>query len=210
MTMTAEPLAALPPPDTPAAGTPDAASAADAGAAGIADAAACPDAASSADAASSPDAASPEAATRVLRRFRVVFNAVKTHFRQVEKRAGVGGAQVWALSVVAAQPGIGVGALARAMDIRQATASNLVRSLVAGGWVVAERNGSDRRAVQLRVLPAGRAVLRRAPGPFSGVLPEALARLDPATLARLDADLARVVELLGADPRAAAVPLAQI
>jgi len=30
--------------------------------------------------------------TRVLRQFRVVFNAVKTHFRQVEREAGVGGA----------------------------------------------------------------------------------------------------------------------
>lgn len=197
--MTAEPLAALPPPDAPAAaGAPDAANAADVGAAGTADAAA------------TSDAAAPDAATRVLRRFRVVFNAVKTHFRQVEKRAGVGGAQVWALSVVAARPGLGVGALAGAMDIRQATASNLVRSLVAGGWITAERNGADRRVVQLRILPAGRALLSRAPAPFSGVLPEALARLDAQTLARLDADLARLIELLRADPGAAAVPLAQL
>lgn len=152
----------------------------------------------------------PDAAVRVLRRFRVVFNAVKTHFRQVEKAAGVGGAQVWALSVVAARPGLGVGALAGAMDIRQATASNLVRSLVAGGWITAERNGADRRVVQLRILPAGRALLSRAPAPFSGVLPEALARLDAQTLARLDADLARLIELLRADPGAAAVPLAQL
>ena len=41
-----------------------------------------------------------------LRRFRRVFNAVKTHFQQVEKRAGVGGAQLWALSVIGARPGI--------------------------------------------------------------------------------------------------------
>lgn len=152
----------------------------------------------------------PDAAVRVLRRFRVVFNAIKSHFREVERLVGVGGAQVWALSVVAARPGIGVGALAQAMDIRQATASNLVRSLVAGGWVAAERDAADRRAVRLRILPAGRALLRRAPGPFSGVLPEALARLDAEALARLDADLARLIDLLGADPRAAVVPLARL
>jgi hypothetical protein len=39
----------------------------------------------------------------------VVFNAVKTHFRQVEATAGVAGAQVWALSVIQHEPGIGVG-----------------------------------------------------------------------------------------------------
>lgn len=194
--MTTERLAAVAPPAAvPLAGDDAAAAAATAGAAVAAD---------------PSDAHSPDPATRVLRRFRVVFNAVKTHFRQVEKRAGIGGAQVWALSIVAARPGIGVGALARAMDIRQATSSNLVRALVAGGWVAAERSGHDRRAVQLRIRPAGRALLRRAPGPSSGVLPEALARLDPATLARLDADLARLIVLLHADPRAAAVPLAQM
>src|SRR4051812_36456728 len=93
--------------------------------------------------------------TRVLRRFRLVFNTVKTHFRAVEKKSGVAGAQVWALSVVAAQPGIGVGALASAMDVHQSTASNLVKPLLERGLLVAERAGSDRRAVQLRITPQG-------------------------------------------------------
>jgi DNA-binding MarR family transcriptional regulator len=150
------------------------------------------------------------AAAQVLRRFRLVFNAVKTHFQQVERQAGVGGAQLWALSLVAAQPGLGVGALARAMDVHQTTASNLVRSLVQAGLLATRRSDTDRRAVQLEVLPEGQAVLARAPGPFSGVLPEALARLDAATLVRLEADLDRLIQLLGADEQAAGIPLAQM
>lgn len=149
-------------------------------------------------------------ATRTLRRFRLVFNAVKTHFRQVERLAGVGGAQLWALSIVRTSPGIGVGGLARAMDIHQTTASNLVRSLVEQGLLAADRNGTDRRVVSLTVLPAGRQVLRRAPGPFSGVLPEALASLDRATLERLDHDLGLLITALGADEHAAGIPLAQM
>jgi len=70
------------------------------------------------------------ASTQVLRKFRQVFNAVKSHFQQVEKKVGVGGAQIWALSVVHNKPGIGMNDLALAMDIHQTTASNLVRSLV--------------------------------------------------------------------------------
>jgi DNA-binding MarR family transcriptional regulator len=158
--------------------------------------------------ASAPDVAEP--AARVLRRFRLVFNAVKTHFQQVEKRAGVGGAQLWALSVVRATPGIGVNALARSMDIHQTTASNLVKSLVAMEFVLAERNGPDRRAVQLRITPAGGRVLRKAPGPFAGVLPDALERLDAKTLDRLDRDLAKLLAELHADERAARTPLAQM
>jgi len=147
---------------------------------------------------------------RTLRRFRLVFNAVKAHFRQVERQAGVGGAQLWALSIVRAAPGIGIGGLARAMDIHQTTASNLVRGLVAQDMLAAERNSPDRRAVSLKVLPAGRQVLRKAPGPFSGVLPDALASLDRSTLERLDRDLGLLIAALGVDEHAAGIPLAQM
>lgn len=148
-----------------------------------------------------------EPAARVLRRFRMVFNTVKTHFRAVERKAGVSGAQVWALSVVASEPDIGVGALARAMDIHQSTASNLLKPLLEGGLLLAERSGNDRRAVHLRITPAGTRVLRKAPGPFTGVLPDALAHLDAATLARLDRDLGRLIEVIGVPPVGANVPL---
>jgi DNA-binding MarR family transcriptional regulator len=148
-----------------------------------------------------------EPAARVLRRFRLVFNTVKTHFRAVEKKAGLAGAQVWALSVVAGEPGIGVGGLARAMDIHQSTASNLLKPLLERGLLAADRSGPDRRAVQLHVTPAGARILRKVPGPFTGVLPDALASLDGATLARLDRDLGKLIEVLGADARDARVPL---
>jgi DNA-binding MarR family transcriptional regulator len=151
-----------------------------------------------------------ERETRVLRRFRSVFNAVKTHFQQVEKQAGIGGAQVWALSLIRAQPGIGVGALARAMDVHQTTASNLVKSLVEAGLVASQRSGADRRAAQLTATRAATRVLARAPGPFAGLLPEALGRLDADTLARLDADLAALLALLDADKRGERIPLSQI
>ena len=96
------------------------------------------------------------------------------------------------------------------MDIRQTTASNLVRALVGEAMVVAERSTVDRRRVRLHVLPAGLKVLRRAPTPFSGVLPVALSELDAATLRRLEADLGRLVDRLHADRSAAGVPLAEI
>lgn len=151
-----------------------------------------------------------EPTARVLRKFRMVFNSVKSHFQRVEKHAGVGGAQLWALSVVRERPGIGVNELARTMDIHQTTASNLVKALVTAELLAAGRNGPDRRAVQLHVLPEGMRVLRKAPGPFAGVLPDALARLDAATLERLDRDLGALLSQLKADERAAGQPLAHM
>lgn len=155
-----------------------------------------------------------EVEKQVLRRFRVVFNAVKTHFQQVEKQAGIGGAPLWALSVVQQQPGIRVTELALAMDIHQSTASNLVRSLVERKLVKTVQGASDRRSVELSLLPAGAALLTKAPGPFSGVLPAALAQLNPQTLQRLDQDLASLIAVLAAeattDLDAEKTPLAQL
>lgn len=147
---------------------------------------------------------------RVLRQFRIVFNAVKTHFRQVEREAGVGGAQLWALSVIQQHPGIGATGLARELDIHQSTASNLVRGLVERGYVSGSREGADRRTVALHVQPAGLEVLQRAPMPFAGVLPDALASLDAATLGQLERNLDLLIGELGADDDAGKVPLSQL
>ena len=144
---------------------------------------------------------------RVLRQFRMVFNAVKTHFREVEKKAGVAGAQLWALSVIRESPGIGVGELAAAMDVHQSTASNLVKTLVEQKLAVAKKKALDKRTVQLHVLAGGERALRRAPGPFAGVLPQALADLDRQTLARLDKDLAKLISTLHPDKRSGRIPI---
>jgi MarR family transcriptional regulator, organic hydroperoxide resistance regulator len=148
-------------------------------------------------------------ATRVLRQFRVVFNSVKTHFRQVEREAGVGGAQLWALSVIARRPGIGVTELSRELDIHQSTASNLIKTLTERGLVTTAREGLDRRSVALRIAADGEAVLKSAPMPFAGVLPDALSSLDPATLVRLEEDLDKLIALLEADEASAKVMLSQ-
>jgi DNA-binding MarR family transcriptional regulator len=140
----------------------------------------------------------------------MVFNAVKTHFQQVEKAAGIGGAQLWAISVIDHEPDIRVGGLAQAMDIHQTTASNLVKGLVHSGYVEASRDLADRRSNRLRLTPEGKKILKKAPGPFSGVLPQALTALDKESLDRLDEDLGKLLAILSTDERAARIPLAQM
>ena len=149
-------------------------------------------------------------AAQVLRRFRVVFNAVRTHFGKLERKTRLSGAQVWVLSLVRDQPGIGVGALARAMDVHQSTASNLLRGLAEAGLVAAERSREDGRAVRLKVTAQVLKSLRAAPGPYAGVLPGALATLDRATLRRLDRDLGRLIAVLSPREDGARKPLGEL
>jgi DNA-binding MarR family transcriptional regulator len=151
-----------------------------------------------------------DASMQVLRQFRQIFNAVKTHFRQVESKAGLGGAQVWALGLIRENPGIGVSELACRMDVHQSTASNLVRALVDKDLIVTAKDDVDRRSVQLKALPAGARVLRASPGPFEGVLPGALKALDPELLLRLHADLGVLIRALQAEGADHQTPLADL
>ena len=147
---------------------------------------------------------------KVLRRFRVVFNAVRTHFRQMEKEVGLGGAQVWALSIIADNPGIGMGGIAQFMDIHQSTASNLVKALQRKELITVEKAQDDRRNVCIKLLAPGKKLLSKVQGPFTGVLPSALEALDPSVLKRLDKDLERLIKVLNADESAGEIPLANI
>lgn len=148
--------------------------------------------------------------SQVLRRFRVVFNAIRNHFHQVEKQVGISGAQVWALSAIRAEPGIGLGGLAGRMDIHQSTASNLVKTLLRNELILVEKDAHDKRHVHLQVTPKALTLLKDVPGPFEGVLPDALAKLDAQTLARLDHDLGQLIALIKADETAGRLPLAQM
>lgn len=147
-------------------------------------------------------------AVQALRRFRVIFNAVRTHFQQVEKITGTGAAQLRAMSILREQPGIRLSELARAMDVHQSTVSNLVKTMIGRGLVATARDGSDRRVLHLHLLPAGGKILQRMGAPYIGVLPQALGALPPRTLRRLNADLDVLIAAMHIDDTAALTPLA--
>jgi DNA-binding MarR family transcriptional regulator len=152
----------------------------------------------------------PVTPAHVLRRFRVVFNAVRTHFRDMEKQVGLGGAQVWALSIIKSKPGIGIGGIAHDMDIHQSTASNLIKALQKKELIEMTKAAEDRRNVCLKILPAGTSLLKKVSGPFEGVLPVALGELKETTLKRLDKDLSELIVLLKADESAGEIPLSTL
>jgi MarR family transcriptional regulator, organic hydroperoxide resistance regulator len=149
---------------------------------------------------------------RVLQQFRVIFKSIRSHYQQVERRAGLSGAQLWALAEVAKNPGRPVGELARALAVHQSTASNLVRRLERSGMLTRERQGRDQREVQLFASAKGVRVLKRAPRPLIGVLQQALSELPVERLERLHVELERLIALLKVRQAAAAraLPLSEM
>jgi DNA-binding MarR family transcriptional regulator len=132
----------------------------------------------------------------VLEQFRIIVKSIKRHYQDVERRAGLSGAQLWALAQVAENPGAKVGELARALAIHQSTASNLLRALEKQGLVTRQRHGRDQRQVQLFASRKGLKLLKGAPRPLIGVLQQALSELSASRLHALHAELARVIALM--------------
>ena len=128
-------------------------------------------------------------ARAALGKFRIIFGAIRQHFRDVEKACGVSGAQVWVLATLAESPGLRVTELAEALSIHASTASNLLDKIEKAGLIRRERNSQDQRVVRLYLTETGNNALAAAPRPFTGVLPHALGQLAPEVLARLSLDL---------------------
>ena len=147
----------------------------------------------------------------VLELFRIIVKSIRRHYRAVEMRAGISGAQLWALAHVRQHPGGQVGDLARALAVHPSTASNLARQLEGLGLVARRRRGADQRHVQLIATAKGRQTLDRAPQPTIGVLQQALSELPMTDLEDLHGQLERVVRLLKVKSVAArAIPLSEI
>ena len=132
----------------------------------------------------------------VLKLFRVIFQSVNRHSHEVERKAGIGGAQLWALAEISGRPRITVTELAKAMSIHQSTASNLLEKLESQNYVARNRSDEDRRVVLLTLTPQGEEVLHKAPLPYRGVLSDALLKLDAAGLAMLQGSLEQLVAQL--------------
>jgi DNA-binding MarR family transcriptional regulator len=148
----------------------------------------------------------------VLEQFRIIVKSIRRHYQDVERRAGLSGAQLWALAQIAGRPGGRVGELARALAIHQSTASNLLRVLEARGLVTRARHRRDLRGVQLYASKRGLRLLASAPRPLIGVLQQALSELPGTRLRALHAELAQVIALMKGKKvgAARALPLSEI
>lgn len=130
---------------------------------------------------------------QVLRQFRLIYGSVKQHFREVERQCGISGSQLWLLREVATNSGTGVSRLAERLSIHQSTCSLLVEKLVGAGLVLKTRSAADQRRVGLEVTRAGKLLLKGAPGPAEGMLPEALKQLPEAVLLTMHTNLGLLI-----------------
>ena len=132
----------------------------------------------------------------VIRQLRVVFRALQTHSRSIEKACGVSAAQLWALWELHRSPGLSVGELSQRLLIHPSTASNMLDKLEKKAMVERRRMGVDQRVVSLYLTPRGTELLEAAPAPAQGELNRALKALPMAQLAALETGLDALLDLM--------------
>jgi DNA-binding MarR family transcriptional regulator len=124
-----------------------------------------------------------------LQEFRRIVGSARRHDAEVRRIAGISGSQLWALSEIARSAGLRVNDLSSRMALHQTTASNLINALVERKLVRRDRDETDQRVVRLNITTDGKRMLLRAPGPYAGLLVDALRHLKPAELRKLQAAL---------------------
>ena len=146
----------------------------------------------------------------VLQQFRELFRVSQQHFQRIETNCGVSGAQLWALSELGKTPGLTVSELARKLSIHLSTSSNLLDKLELQKLIRRERNSTDQRVVRVYLTTSGRQMLRRAPKPVEGVIPDALGKMPATALRSLKRDLGLLLGLASErNPEEGMKPLAE-
>jgi DNA-binding MarR family transcriptional regulator len=98
------------------------------------------------------------------------------------------------LDLISRHGSLSPGALARLAGMHPATVTGVLDRLERGGWVVRERDVSDRRAVLVRPVPARNAEVLRLYSGMNTALDEICSRYDEAGLGVVADFLARAAE----------------
>lgn len=128
-------------------------------------------------------------ASATLKDFRIIFNSVKKHFKQIEELCGVSSSQLWVLWELQKTPGLKVSELAGKLAIHQSTASNLIEKTSKKALISKKREDLDQRVVRLYLTETGREIVKKAPGSPRGILTEAIDQLSIQDLVQLQSSL---------------------
>jgi DNA-binding MarR family transcriptional regulator len=124
---------------------------------------------------------------------RRLFRAIQEHSKAILRKTGLSGPQVWALTILGAEPELSLGELAERLFAHPSTVSGIVDRLEKRGAIRRAIDPLDGRGIRLALTPLGRRLLKRSPPPFQVALVAALENLPAAQLRQLRKGLEQVV-----------------
>ena len=131
----------------------------------------------------------------VLNSIRRIVRWLRVSSRAAEKVVGLSAAQLFVMSRLQAESAMSLNELAERTLTHQSSASVVVSRLVDRGLVQRSRSDRDARRIELRLTPAGRRLLARAPHAAQEQLVAGLQRMNARDLRRLSDLLQRFLNL---------------
>lgn len=135
-------------------------------------------------------------ATDIFNNLRRIFQALNEQSKQAEKATGLTGPQLWAMLTILREGPLRVSALAEKMFLHPATVVGVLNRLEEKGFVARKRAQRDRRAVEVELTEAGRAVAIAAPEVPQGRIAHGLVTLSAQEMSEVHRSLALLVSLL--------------
>ena len=137
----------------------------------------------------------------VADRLRPVLLRVGRELRREAREVGISPEQVALLVAIKYSPGIGVRELATKEKISAPAMSNHVDRLERDGLVTRTPSAADRRRVGLTLTDDGQRLLRRVRSRRTAWLASRLGKLTPTELARIEAAVEPLAQLIAAEER---------
>jgi DNA-binding MarR family transcriptional regulator len=135
----------------------------------------------------------------IVQTLRRLFRAIHEYSKAIQKKSGLSGPQVWALTILKAQGGLSARELAARMFVHPSTVTGVVNRLVRKGAITRTIDDRDRRGVCLSTTRSGRRILETTPPPVQVGLTRALAALPPRRRRDLRTSLVRIARETEAD-----------
>lgn len=129
---------------------------------------------------------------------RRLVRALRVNAQRTQAVAGISAAQLFVLQQLGVGEGLSLNALAARTLTDRSSVADVVDRLQANGLVRRTVDASDRRRASIRISPAGRRVLNRAPAAPTTALIAALRKLGPTEQGTLARSLLRLNDALGA------------
>lgn len=136
---------------------------------------------------------------RIFQDLRRVVHALELYSKDVNARFGLTAPQLWALWELERGGGMTLGTLARALQLHPSTVVGVLDRLVDKDLASREPDPQDRRRIRVRILPKGRALLKRAPHPAQGRLVHGLQAMSESQVTSLRRALATLVRVMEAE-----------
>ncbi len=135
---------------------------------------------------------------RIVIALRRIMRAVDLHSRQLVQDHGLTGPQLAVLRVVVRSGPLAAGAVAREVQLSQATVTGIVSRLESRGLVARRRSEADRRSVLVECTESGARALVRAPSLLQDRFRERLTGLKDWEQSSILATLQRIAAMMDA------------